>query len=197
MEKRTEKKIRYITFTALFGALASVLMAFSISVPFMPSFIKFDISELPALIASFAYGPISGVAVCMIKNVINLFFTTTGGVGELCNFLLGTCFVLPAGLIYKFRKTRLYAFVASAAGAFAMGVLSIPVNYYITYPFYYNFMAPDAILAAYRAILPSTESILQALVIFNAPFTFLKGMIDVLISLLIYKKLSPILKGTK
>ena len=100
---------RSVVMTALLGAVASVLMFFSFSVPFMPSFIKMDLSEMPALVAAFSMGPLSGAAVCLIKNVVNVFSTTTAGVGELCNFLLGVAFVVPAGFIYKFKKNRLGA----------------------------------------------------------------------------------------
>ena len=101
------QKIRFIAMTGILGAISTVLMMLSFSVPFMPSFIKLDFSELPALVASFSMGPLAGVAVCFIKNLINVTMSTTGGVGELSNFLLGVCLVLPAGLVYKFRKNRL------------------------------------------------------------------------------------------
>ena len=97
---------QFITVCGLFGAVSAVLMFFSFNVPLMPSFIKMDFSELPALLASFSYGPLAGVAVCAIKNLINVFATTTGGVGELSNFMLGSMFVIPAGLIYKKFKTK-------------------------------------------------------------------------------------------
>lgn len=99
-------QIRKMTVTAILAAVSTVLMFLSFNVPFMPSFIKMDFSELPALIAAFAYGPLSGVIVCLIKNLINLLSTQTGGVGELSNFILGCAFVLPAGLIYKHKKTK-------------------------------------------------------------------------------------------
>lgn len=76
-----------------------------------------------------------------------------------------------------------------------MGLLSIPLNYYITYPIYANFMPIDAILELYRAIRPSANSLLECLVTFNAPFTLLKGLLDVALCLLIYKPLSPLLHG--
>ena len=95
------QNLRTLTMTAMLAAVSAVLMFFSFSVPFVPSFLKLDFSELPALIASFALGPVSGVAVCLVKNLINLMFSTTGGVGELSNFFLGTAFVLPAGFIYR------------------------------------------------------------------------------------------------
>ena len=95
---KTEKRdnVRYLTVTAMLSAVAYILMFLDFSVPFMPAFIKMDLSELPALIGSFAMGPLCGVVVCLIKNVLHLFITTTGGVGELSNFILGVAFVLPA-----------------------------------------------------------------------------------------------------
>ena len=112
--------VRKLTMTAMLGAVATVLMYLSFSVPLMPSFIKLDLSELPALIASFALGPVCGVVVCLIKNLINLCFTTTGGVGELSNFLLGAIFVFTAGMFYRHMGGRRGALIGSLAGAAMM-----------------------------------------------------------------------------
>ena len=179
----------------MLGAVATVLMFIDFSVPIMPSFIKMDVSELPALIASFAYGPLSGIAVCLIKNLINLTRTSTAGVGELCNFMLGVCFVLPAGLIYLRRKSRSTAAIGALVGAACMAVLSVPVNYFITYPVYTNFMPLDTIIGMYQAIFPGVDGLLQCLVVFNLPFTFVKGLVDAGLTFLVYKPLSPILHG--
>lgn len=196
MQKKAN--VRTITVTAILGAAAAVLMFLSFSVPFMPSFIKLDFSELPALIAAFAMGPVSGAVVCFIKNLVNLPASGTGGVGELCNFLMGLTFVIPAGLVYKFRKDRWGALWGSLAGAVVMAVLSFPINYFISYPFYVaSGMKPmEAILDAYRLILPGVKGLAQALWIFNAPFTLLKALCDVAITFAVYKRLSPILHGT-
>ena len=172
-------------------------MFLDFSVPFMPAFIKMDLSELPALIGSFAMGPLCGVVVCLIKNVLHLFITTTGGVGELSNFILGVAFVLPAGLIYKHKKNRKSALIGSLVGAAFMGIFSIVSNYFLVYPVYYNFMPEEVILAAYQAILPSVKNILQCLICFNMPFTIVKGMFSVVITFLTYKHISPILKGSQ
>ena len=152
---------------------------------------------LPALIAAFAMGPVSGVGVCLIKNLVNLPTSYSAGIGELCNFLLGVAFVLPAGLFYKFKKDRFGALWGSLLGALIMGIASFPINYCITYPFYINagIMSLDAILDAYQLILPSVETLPQALWIFNAPFTFFKALCDVAVTFLLYKHLSPLLKG--
>ncbi len=189
--------VRCMVVTAMLSAVAFILMFLDFSVPFLiPEFIKMDLSELPALIASFSLGPVYGVAVCLIKNLLHLFITTTGGVGELSNFLLGAVFVLIAGLFYRHKKSRSSALIGSLAGAAGMAVFSVISNYFLVYPVYYNFMPEEMILGAYQVIVPSVKSILQCLIVFNMPFTFVKGMFSVAITFLIYKRLSPILKGT-
>ena len=190
-------KVRQLTVTALMGARSAVLMFIQIPVPmFMPGFIKFDLSELPALIAAFAIGPVSGACVCLIKNLINLLSTSTGGVGELSNFILGCAFVVPAGLIYKSKKTKKTAVIGAVAGAAVMAVLSIPSNYFITYPIYTNFMSMDAIIGAYQALNPKVETLLDALIWFNMPFTFIKGMASTVVAVAVYKYISPVIKGS-
>ena len=191
------QRIRFIAMTGILGAISTVLMMLSFSVPFMPSFIKLDFSELPALIASFSMGPVAGVAVCFIKNLVNLTMTTTGGVGELSNFLLGVCLVLPAGLVYKFRKNRLAAFLAALAGSLIMALASLPLNYFVTYPIYMNFMPIEAIIGMYEAIFPGVNGLFSCLLIFNVPFTFLKGFLVTVLTFVIYKHISPIIKGVK
>lgn len=182
-----------MTVTALLSAIAAALMFLELSVPIIPSFVKLDISELPALLATFSLGPVFGVAVCFIKNLISLTHSTSSGVGELCNFLLGAVFVFTTGMIYNKMKNRKGALIGSLIGAFVMAAMSLPINYYITYPFYSNFMPIDAIIGMYQAILPSVNNLWDCLLVFNAPFTFVKGLIDVALTFLIYKRLSPIL----
>lgn len=196
----TKKKtinVRYMTMTAMLSAVAFVLMFLEFNVPFMPSFIKMDLSELPALIGAFAMGPASGVIICLIKNLLHLLMSTTGGVGELSNFILGALFVIPAGLMYKKKKGRKSALIGSLIGAVVMAVVSVFSNYVIVYPVYTAFMPMDTIISMYQAILPSANTLLKCLVIFNMPFTFVKGLINVIITFLIYKHISPIIKGTQ
>lgn len=189
--------LRKLTTIAMLSALSTVLMFFSFSVPFMPSFIKLDFSEFPALIAAFTLGPVSGVAVCLVKNLVNVMFSTTGGIGELSNFILGAMFVFPAGLIYAKFKTRKGALVGSLTGALVMAVLSVPINFFVVYPIYANFMPIEAIMGAYKAINPNINNLWEALAIFNMPFTFIKGLCSVILTFLVYKKISPIIKGKR
>lgn len=189
-------KVRRMTMTAMLAAVSFVLQFLEFNVPFVPAFIKMDFSDLPALVGAFALGPVSGVVIALIKNVLHLFMTSSGGVGELSNFILSALFVLPAGLIYKHKKTRTTALIGSLVGALVSALVSIPSNYFIVYPVYTAFMPMETIVSMYQAILPSTKNLLQALIIFNAPFTFIKEMISVVITFIIYKHIAPFLKGT-
>lgn len=188
---------RMIAMTGMLSAIAFILMYLQFNVPLMPSFIAMDLSELPALIGAFAMGPVQGIVICLVKNLLHLTRTSTGGVGELSNFILGAVFVFTAGMIYKKHKTKKAAIIGSLAGAVVMAVISVVTNYFIVYPVYTNFMPMEAIIAAYQAINPHVNSLLDCLIIFNLPFTFIKGMISVVITLFVYKRLSPIIKGTQ
>ena len=188
--------IRKLTVTAMLSAISVVLMYLQISLPFMPSFIQFDFSDLPALIGSYAFGPLSGVVIVLLKNLIHLLVSQTAWIGELSNFILGVLFVLPAGLIYKYRKNKTGALIGALAGSVTMAVGGVFSNYFLIYPLFYQFAMPkEVILGMYQALLPSVDNMFEALVIFNLPFTFVKGLIVTGICLFIYKPLSPILKG--
>ena len=173
-----------------------MLQYFEIVIPIMPGFIKFDFSDLPALIGAFAYGPIAGVLIELVKNLIHCAFSQSATVGELSNFILGAVFAGTAGFIYQRKKTKTTAFIGGLVGALLMGVICIPSNYFVVYPFYYKAYLPEErVLDMYQAILPSMKSVLQCLFVFNLPFTIVKGLISVGITMLIYKPLSIVLKG--
>ena len=191
-------RVHKLTVTAMLSAVAFILMFLDFPIPFLiPPFVKMDFSELPALLAAFSLGPVYGVVVCLVKNLVHFItMTTTGGAGEICNFLLGACFAIPAGVIYQHMKTRRGALIGVLTGAVVMAVLSVPLNYYISYPVYTKFMPIDTIISMYQQIRPSTNGLMECLVIFNAPFTLLKGVLTSALCFLIYKPLSPILHGT-
>ncbi len=190
---------RCIVITAMLSAVAVVLQLLDFPIPFLiPFFLEMDFSDLPALIAAFSLGPLPAVAVCFIKNFFHFITATvTGGVGELANFLLSSIFVVTAGVVYFFVHNRRGAVMGSVCGALAMGLVSIPVNYLITYPVYYTILSEEYILSLYQAILPTTDDIFEALVVFNFPFTLIKGLLCTLITLVIYKHISPLIKGKR
>jgi len=196
---KNNKKIdvHMITITPMLAVIAFVLMYVEMSVPIMPSFLKFDISDMPAFIGSFAFGPLCGSFICLLKNLLHLPFSHTAGIGELANFVVGISYVIPAGIIYKSRKTKRQALFGALVGCCIAGVVSLPVNYFIVYPFYYKMMPKEVILGLYQAILPVVNDIFSCLVIFNLPFTIVKGIVATIITMLIYKPLSPFIKGRK
>ena len=191
---------RALTVTAMLSAVACVLNIFDFPIPFLiPTFVKMDISDLPELLAAFSLGPWYGVAVTFLKNLLKVIVkgTSTAYAGELCNFLLGASFSLVAGLIYHRKKSRKSALIGSLAGAIVMALLSIPCNYYISYPVYTQFMAVDKIIAMYQQLRPGVNGLLECLIVFNAPFTLIKGLLNGFLCFLIYKPLSPILHGRR
>lgn len=189
--------IRNITVTALMSAAATVLMFVSFGLPILPSYLKVDFSELPALLTSFALGPVYGVIVCLVKNLFNVAATTTGGVGELCNFLLGALFVAPAGIIYRRHRTRSTALIGTLVGVLTMTVCSFFVNNFLVYPAYLLIMPEQAIVDMYSALVPWADEIWKGIVVFNMPLTFFKGLADAALTFVLYKHLSPLLKGKK
>ena len=162
MKKNTTHNL---TVAAMLSAVAFILMFIEFPLPMLiPSFVKMDFSDLPALLGAFALGPVYGVVISFMKNLLHIIIkgTSTACVGELCNFMLGAVFSAVAGFIYKRNKSR-----------------------------------KTAILGMYQAILPSADSLIKCLVIFNMPFTLVKGLLDAVLCLRIYKPLSPILHGRK
>ena len=151
--------------------------------------------EPPALIAAFTLGPVSGVAVCFVKNLVLLSQTITGGVGELSNFIIGSAFVVPAGLIYRHHRNYGGAIVGSVVGALdgSAGILLESVHHLPN--LHERGMPMEAIMGMYQAINPSVQELWQALLIFNLPFTFCKGLISAVITILVYKSLEPVING--
>ncbi len=194
---KKNNSIRNLVVTAIFSAVSAVLMYIQIGLPILPAFLKFDFSDFPALIVSFAVSPLHGALVCLLKNLLHLFTTTTAGVGELNNFIIAALFVVPAGIIYHRNKTRKTALIGSVAGTLASGVLSVIYNYFIGYPLFSAALGiPMAgIIGMYSVILPSADTLWESLLIFNLPLTLVKGIVATLITMLIYKRISPWLKG--
>lgn len=191
-----EKKkisVSQMTKIAMLSVLAFILMQIELIVPIFPAFLKIDISDLPALIGAFAMGPLAGVAIEAVKNMLHLFQTSTGGVGELANFVVGTAIVFPAAMIYKRNKSKKSAIIGLAVGTIVMAIVGGLANYFVMIPFYTNFMPIDAIIGMGSAINESIVSI-ETLVLYGiTPFNLFKGIVLSLLTLLLYKRISPIL----
>ena len=192
----TRLNTRALTMTALLSALAYILAFLEFPVPLSPSFARMDFSDFPALIGAFAFGPVCGILVELIKNTLQLFTTSTGGVGEFANFLMGGAYAAAAGLIYQKHKTKRTAAIACVVGSVAMGITAAFANYFILLPLFENFLPLNELITAFGSFMPFIHTKLD-IVLFNAlPFNLLKGLVIGFVTMLVYKRISPLLKGT-
>ena len=186
---------RTISAAAMLAAVAYLLAFLEFPVPLSPSFARMDLSDLPALIGAFAFGPVCGLLIELVKNALQLLTTSTGGVGELANFLIGAAYVLTAGAIYKHSKTKKTARISCIVASLAMGIAAALANYFILLPLFETFMPLEQLIASFGEFLPFINSKLD-IVLYNAlPFNLLKGLVIGAVTMLIYKNLTPILKG--
>ena len=182
--------VRTISMTAMLSAVAYLLAFVEFSVP-----ARMDLSDLPALIGAFAFGPLSGLLIELVKNTLQLLTTSTGGIGEIANFLMGAFYVVTAGFIYKRHKTKKTALIACILASVVMGIAAALANYFILLPLFESFMPLDQLIASFAELLPFIHTKLDV-VLFNAfPFNLLKGLVIGGVTMLIYKKLTPVLKG--
>lgn len=201
-EKTTQKtrsnlNVRVMVVTAMLSAVSFLLAFLEIPMPLSPSFAMMDLSDLPALIGAFAFGPVTGVVIELIKNGLQLFSTNTGGIGELANFLMGASFVFTAGIIYKRRKTKKTALIACIAASVVMAVVAGLLNYFVLLPMYSVFMPLDQVIAAFGEIIPFIKTKLEVILFSAIPANIIKGLMISVFTMLIYKGVSPILKGEK
>ncbi len=196
-EKRANSKLRFLTKTAILSAAAVLVMLFEVPLPFAPSFYKLDFSESVILMGSFAMGPLAGVIIELLKNLIKalIFGTQTGYIGEFANFLVGASFVLTASLVYKKRHTKKNALIGMTLGTLMLALVGALVNYFILIPAYVKIMGLplDAIIDAGSAVNASITDLKTLIAFAVVPFNLVKGVICSAIAFLLYKKVSKIL----
>ena len=201
-QKKASEKLFGINSIAQIGMLsgiAFILMLFEFPLWFAPGFYKLDFSELPVLLGGFALGPVAGVFIELIKILLNLAFngTVTNGVGEFANFLFGCALVIPASLIYKHHKTKKNALLGLVAGTLMMVATGCVINAYVLLPLYSTafHMPMNALVAMGSAVNPAIKDVNTFVLFAVAPFNLFKGVLVSAITMLIYKKISPILHG--
>lgn len=193
---------RKMAMVGMFSALAMILHLLDFPLPFAPGFYKLDFSELPILVGAFAFGPAAGVMMEFIKIVLKLFIksTSTAFVGDLANFAVGCSLILPASMIYTFCKKKKGAIVGCIVGTLFMTVFGTAFNAVYLLPAFSELykMPMEQILAMGSKVNPlMTEgSIVSFVVCCVAPMNLIKGTVASVFTMLVYKKLSPIIKGT-
>ncbi|WP_371374122.1 ECF transporter S component [Sporomusa aerivorans] len=190
-----QTKMAYITRIAVLASAAAILMVLELPVILMPGFLKLDFSDIPAIIGAFALGPLAGCLIVLIKNFIHLSSTQTAGIGEMANFFVGAFFVVPAAFIYRYKKNRSGAMLAMLAGTLTMTLAAAVLNYWVLLPLYQAALhfPPEAIIKLGSMANPLIVDLKTFIVFAIVPFNLLKGALVSIITLLVYKKLSPIL----
>lgn len=184
---------------AMFGALSGLLMYIQMPVPFAPSFYKLDFCDVPVLIGSFALGPMAGAVIAAVKILVSLVLrgTQTAGIGECSNWVQACSLAIPAALIYKRRKTKNSAVMGMAAGVVLMVAVACLTNSYILLPAYAKafHMPMDALIAMGTALNPKIDGLTGFVLLAVAPFNLLKGTLVSLVTILIYKRVSVMIKS--
>ncbi|MDD3122145.1 MAG: ECF transporter S component [Candidatus Izemoplasmatales bacterium] len=198
---RTMKKrnIKWLSTVAILGAMSAVIMLVKIPLWFAPDFYTLDFSEIPVLIGAFALGPFAGIAIEAIKVLLNVVLngSYTMGVGELANFLIGVSLVLPASIVYFKHKTKKSAIVGLALGVLFMILVGSILNAYLLLPFYafaYHMNVSD-LVAIGTLVNPNITSLTSFIMLAVAPFNLVKGTLVSIIVILIYKRVSFLIKG--
>lgn len=189
------QKLNYLIKTSLLGVIAFLIMFLETPIMFFPEFLKIDLSDIPAIIAGFSLGPIFGVLVELIKNLLHLLRTSTFGVGELANFLVGIALVVPASIIYHRNKSKKNAIIGLGVGTLVMALMGGIANIYILIPAYSKLMGyPLEAIIAWASQVNSLIVDLNSYILYAIiPFNIIKGIVVSIITLVIYKKISKIL----
>lgn len=210
LEKAAQKKngiaepvfgVRKIAMTGMFAAIAMILHLFDFPLPFAPFFYKLDFSELPILVGTFAFGPAAGVMMEFVKILLKILFkgTSTAFVGDLANFAIGCSLILPASVVYSFKKTKKRAVAACVVGTLCITVFGTAFNAVYLLPAFSRLygIPMDSLLAMGSEVngLVKEGSIVSFVVACVAPMNLIKGAAASLVTMLVYKPLSPIIKG--
>ena len=190
--KGTLFSVSVMTRIAILAAAASIL--FLIEIPIV-AFYKLDLSNIPVLLGAFSMGPVPGVIILALKSAIGLLHSSSVGVGELADFVMGAALVIPASVIYHRNKNRKNAIIGMAIGTVCMVIVGVLMNKWVMLPFYMGafHMDMDGIIKA--AGVAGVDSEWKLLLLVTGPFNLLKGVVLSIVTALIYKPLSPILHG--
>ncbi len=182
---------------AILGTISFILMYLEFPLPFVPSFYKIDFSEVSVLIGGFALGPVSAVCIEGVKIILKLLFkpTTTAFVGEFANFLIGIAFAVPASLIYVKNKSKATAVKGLICGTLFMTLIGVLLNYFLLLPMYSNLygLPMDVLVGMGTALIPAIKDRLTFVLLAVTPFNIIKGIIVSILTMLLYKHISPIL----
>lgn len=187
-----------MTKVAMLSVIGFVLMYFQLPLTFVaPPFMKLDISDLPVLMGAFTMGPVYGIIIAALKNLMHIIFkgTMTAGVGELSNFIISSAFALVSSYIYRKHRSYKGAVLSMTVGVVAMTILAMASNYFVVFPLYGKVMPMEAIIAMGSAITPKITGLFTMMIYSVLPFNLIKGFTTSAVMMLVYKKISPLFKN--
>ena len=201
-QNQTRKKMIYrIAVTGVMTALAEVLMMLEIPLPLMPAFLKYDLSDIPALFTGFVCGPIAGVIVELLKNLIHMPLTNTQYIGEVANFISGSIFVLAGTLVYRRIRGKKGVALSLAVGTVALTIATSFVNYFFCLPLYEKVMGfplPAIIDMCNKAnTVVTIDSKLDVILMTFVPFNIFKGITISVMAFLLYLPIQVLFEGKK
>ena len=189
-------KTMKITYTAIFAAIATIVMYFEFPLPFMPPFLKIDLSGAVILIGTFIFGIGPGITMALIKDLIHVTQTQTAGSGELQDFLLTVTLIVIAVSFYHHHRSKRGALIGCAVGSVAMSLVAMLTNKFLILPFYVNGMGwnLDMIFDLCMKANPAINGMNAYLFLGVFPFNLIKGAILTIITMLVYKLLSVFIR---
>jgi len=199
ISKSKSTDIRRIAMIGMLSALAFIIMYFEVPLPFLPSFYKIDFSEVPVLIGGFAMGPVAAAIIEAVKVVLHLVIkgTPTAGIGDFANFVIGCGLVVPASIVYKYHKSRKSAMIGMTVGVVVMAVVGGLLNAFVLLPAYAAafHMPMEAIIGMGTSVNPAIVDLPTLVLFATTPLNLIKGILASILTLLLYKRVSPLIHG--
>jgi riboflavin transporter FmnP len=199
ISKSKSTDIRRIAMIGMLSALAFIIMYFEVPLPFLPSFYKIDFSEVPVLIGGFAMGPVAAAIIEAVKVILHLVIkgTPTAGIGDFANFIIGCGLVVPASIVYKYHKSRKSAMIGMTVGVLVMAIVGGLLNAFVLLPAYAAafHMPMEAIIGMGTSVNPAIVDLPTLVLFATTPLNLIKGILASILTLLLYKRVSPLIHG--
>ena len=175
----------------ILGAMAFVLMkTLELPLPIFPGFLKIDFGDVPAVVASLTIHPFAGVLVVLIKNLLALTASTSGGIGEIVNVIVGMSFVLPIGIMTRKTYSLRNVLIGCGIGVVLMIIAGVITNAFLTLPLY----GEEACIQMGAAINPRIVDKWTLLLYVFATFNLLKGILVSTVSVIVVKGMQPVVR---
>lgn len=190
---------KQITRIAILAGISAVLLFINFPIMIFPGFYKIDFSEIPCLLCGFALGPLSGATCVMLSRLLNIILeggSETAYIGELASLIISLSFILVSSFVYKNNHSKKGAIVSLVASTIVSSFVAVVVNYFILLPMYENLMhiSLDTIISMASNTIPIVKDKTTFVLFCTLPFNIIKCIINSVLVILLYKRISPLIK---